>query len=120
VLAHLLSHDFRGVEELRIQARTARVRGLWEELPTIDLLEVASDAPRADVAFTVPIDARVRGADPPQEVLLFVKSGLLDSIELVDYGGTEPAGLPSPDQLETPTVYTPGREPREGRIRESS
>jgi hypothetical protein len=103
VLDHLLSHEFQGVHALRAQARVTQVRGLWEDQPTIVLLEVHEEAPVAEVAFTVPIEARVRDVEPPQEVLLFVKQGRLDSIELVDYGGGEPDELPSSDRLEPPT-----------------
>ena len=76
------------------------------------------DAPFADVAFTVPIDARVRDVEPPQEVLLFVTYGRLNTLELVDYGrGPDPDELPPPERLESPTVYTQGREPTEGQHR---
>jgi hypothetical protein len=118
VLDFLLSHDFPGVEALRVQAQSARVRGLGDELPTIVLLEVDVDAPFAtEVAYTVPIDARVRDVEPPQEVLLFVKWGRLECIELVDYSLEEPHELPTPEGLETPTVYVPGREPAAARRR---
>ena len=109
----LLAQDFSGVEELRAQARSVRVRGLHNDLPTIVLLEVVdSEAPRAAVAHTVPVEARVRGSDPPQEVLLFVKEGLLDSIELVDYGNAERPELPSVDAVEPPTVNGASVAPR--------
>src|SRR5579862_4819294 len=80
----LLAEEFPGVEALRLQARSLHVRGLHEGLPTVVLLEVADpNAPRAQVAQIIPVEARVRGAEPPQELLLFVKEGLLESLELV-------------------------------------
>ena len=101
----LLAEEFPGVRELRVQALGLEVRGLWRDLPTVVLLSVMDeDAPSAEVVHTVPVEARVKGADPPREVLLFVKGGRLDSIELVDYGGNEPPRLPAVDELEAPTV----------------
>jgi hypothetical protein len=41
-------------------------------------------------------------------VLLFVRDGLLDSIELVDYAGLEPTELPAVEAVETPTVNGAG------------
>jgi hypothetical protein len=74
LLDPLLAQEFPGVEELRVQARSVRVKGLHNDLPTIVLLEVVdSEAPRAAVAHPVPVETRVRRSDPPQEVLLFVR-----------------------------------------------
>jgi hypothetical protein len=51
------------------------------------LLEVADQRrPRAEVCAHSAVETRVPGADPPRDVLLLVKDGLLDSIELVAYG----------------------------------
>lgn len=89
----LLAENFPGSDELRAQARTVRVKGFWEDRPSIVLLEVMDPgAPRANVVHAVPVEAKVRDADPPQELLLFVKDGLLDSIELVDYAGNDAVG----------------------------
>jgi hypothetical protein len=83
-----------------------RARGLHEGLPTIVLLEVAApDAPRAEVVHVVPVDAVVRGEG---ELLLFVKQGLLDSIELVAYGDERPSELPAVEALERPWVKSAG------------
>jgi hypothetical protein len=46
----------------------------------------------------------VRDAEPPRELLLFVKDGLLDSLELVDYGSREAGALPLIEELEPPVV----------------
>lgn len=83
------------------------MKALWEDRPSIVLLEVTdSRTPRASVVHTVPVETKVRDADPPQELLLFVKDGLLDSIELVDYSGSDPVELPDPEAVEPPTVNT--------------
>ncbi|MFL5841317.1 MAG: hypothetical protein ACJ77Z_12785 [Thermoleophilaceae bacterium] len=90
-----LAQEFQGVEALREQARSVRVRGLHNGLEGVVLLGVQDDnAPRARVPHTIPVETRVRDAEPPQEVLLFVKEGLLNSIEVVDYSGGEPDFLP--------------------------
>ena len=105
LLELLLAEEFPGAAALRAQARTVRVRGLHEGLPTVVLLEADSDAPRAEVVHTVPVEAVVRGEG---ELLLFVKQGLLDSIELVTYGEVRPTELPSVGALERPWVKTAG------------
>ena len=81
----LLAEAFPGVEALRVQAQSVRVRGLWEGLPAVVLLEVCDPAaPRAEVVHPVPVETHVRGTEPPQELLLFVWDGVLDSIELLN------------------------------------
>jgi len=83
-----------------------RVRGLYEGLPTVVLLEVADlDAPKSEVVHAVPVEAVVRGEG---ELLLFIKQGLLDSIELVTYGDERPTELPTVGALERPWVKTAG------------
>lgn len=105
LLELLLPQEFSGAEQLRMQARSVRVKALWNGLPAIVLLEVGdAAAPTAEVVHTVPVETRVRGVDPPQDVLLFVKGGMLDSIELVDYGEEEPAELPAVENVEPPTL----------------
>lgn len=105
-------------ENFPAQARAVRAKGLWEDRASILLLDVTDpNAPRANVVHTVPVETKVRDADPPQELLLFVKEGLLDSIELVDYSGNDPAGLPDAGAVEPPTVNsarTAGQAPRSG------
>jgi hypothetical protein len=101
----LLAQEFPGAAALRVQRESVRVKGLWRNLGGLVLLEVCdAHAPKADVVQTVPVETKVRGADPPQEVLLFVKRGLLDSIELVTYAVREPVELPAVETVETPTV----------------
>ena len=80
------------------------MNGFWEDRPSVVLLEVMDPgAPRANVVHVVPVEAKVRDADPPQELLLFVKDGLLDSIELVDYSGNDAVGLPDIGTVEPPS-----------------
>ncbi|HUA45900.1 MAG TPA: hypothetical protein VMA77_11765 [Solirubrobacteraceae bacterium] len=102
--------------ELRAQARAVRVKGLWEGCPSVVLLEVTNrDAPRASVVHAVPVEARVRDAEPARELLLFVKDGLLESLEVVDYGSSSQSGLPAVDELEGPitnSTQVKSRQPR--------
>jgi hypothetical protein len=104
LLTYLLEPDFPGVEELRAQAPSVVVTGLYKSLPTIVLLRVTDlDAPAAPVAHPTPVEARVRGSDPPHDVHLFVKHGRLESIELVAYDGVDPPELPPVEALLAPT-----------------
>lgn len=116
VLDLLLSQDFAGVAALRTQRESVRAMGLWQDLGGIVVLEVCDeDAPKAAVVHTVPVETRVLGADPPLEVLLFVKHGLLESIELVSFGGSEPVELPAIETLATPTINLAGPDPPQPR-----
>ena len=100
LLEFVLGHDFPGAPELRTQAKTTRARGYWEDLPTIVLLEVMDpDAPRASVVHPVPIEFEVDASYSPSELLLFVKEGLLDSLELVVHKDVPVDELPAPAQL---------------------
>lgn len=97
----LLAEEFPGVGPLRVHAESVRVSGLYGA--TVVLFEVADpDAPLAEVVHPVPVETRVRGANPPEELLLFVKNGLLDSIELVTYGDETPTELLDVAALERP------------------
>jgi len=85
--------------------RSVRVKGLWEGRRSVVPLEVANwDAPRAHVVHTVPVEAMVRDAEPPRELLLFVKGGLLESREVADYGSSDQPSLPAVDELEGPVA----------------
>jgi hypothetical protein len=80
LLRFLLSIEFPGVEALRIQAESVRVRRDGVQVPRLLVLDVADRrAPRAEVVHSVPVETRVRGARPPQDLLLFVLGGVLDS-----------------------------------------
>jgi len=46
----------------------------------------------------------VQASDPPQELRRFVKDGLLESLELVDYSGNEVAELPTATALDAPVI----------------
>ena len=100
-----LAVDFPGVEALRVQRESVRVKALWSGLGGVVLLEVPdADAPRAEVVQAVPVQTRVRHATPPRDVLLFVEAGLLSSIELVLYGDDDYSELPDVASVAPPLV----------------
>jgi hypothetical protein len=105
----LLAAEFPGVRELRVQAESVRGRP-WNGLATLLEFEVTDpQAPRAPVTSGVPVETEVRGADPPQELLLHVRRGLLDSMDLTSYDGEDPTELPDVGDLEVPSVNPPDR-----------
>jgi len=108
ILAFLLSAEFPDVEKLRRQAQTAQVIGRCEcGCATIDL-RVDDSMPTADeVGQSNAVDAAGRPAPddgPPLELILFVKSGRLSSIEIVCYGDSPVGEFPSPDAFEPPVA----------------
>jgi cold shock protein len=82
------------------------VVGGWDDEPTIEL-HVAADEPRlAEVENVPPVEASTR--DGLFSVLLFVRDGMLDIIELVDNtGGGMPNELPAPSELADPMPLGP-------------
>lgn len=99
MLDGLLAHDFRGVEELRLQARDALAKkGCSCGCGTIDFVVLGSQ-PTSEAASPVPIEGRVRGAygEDVGGLLLFVTDGLLGSLEVYSYD--EPLPLPRLDQV---------------------
>jgi hypothetical protein len=111
ILRWLLEADFEGVDALRKQAETVRVKSKPCECgcPTIDLL-TARDAPRAPQR--VPFHDLVVEATTPDagnaeeffELLLFVKAGRLALLELVTFTDNPPSEFPPPSVFEPPTV----------------
>jgi hypothetical protein len=102
LLAELLAHEFEGVEQLRIQSRalTAR-RGCDCGCGTVELVPQDDAPPRSRAQNPVPCEGVVRGDDgtPIGGVLLFVKDGLLSSLEVYETCG-HPLPLPTSDQVE--------------------
>ena len=103
VLERLLSEDFPGVEQLRVQASHAEVVGVCDcGCPTIDL--VVTGAPIAEAL----IDSRVApveldiGPDEegaPGTILVFLRDGLIESLEYVYYSTDVPTTWPDPSRL---------------------
>jgi hypothetical protein len=98
----LLAEEFPGVRELRIQAESVEGRP-WNGLATLVELTVTDPlAPRAKVKDRVPVEAELSGVDPPQELLLHVVGGLLETLELVSDDGDDPTELPGASAFERP------------------
>lgn len=124
-LRHVLGADFRGAERLRGQVEHARVSGRCLcGCPTVDfvvdrgaaraaqgLVESENDdtavVPRSDEPPWILVsEARLKGADPPQEVLLFASvAGWLASLELVTYSDRPPDHFPPAGELSDPIVH---------------
>jgi hypothetical protein len=91
------SHEFDGVEELRQQAMGVRVVGQCDcGCPTIDLRpdvsapSAAIDGPLVPVELTIEPEAD----EPPGEVLLFIETGRMSSLEYVFYSDAAPSEWP--------------------------
>jgi hypothetical protein len=100
LLDDLLAHDFAGVEPLREQARNVLAsRGCECGCGTINLMPQDQDAPRSTSSSPTEVEGRVLGADGADTggLLLFLKDGLLSSLEVYSYD--EPLPLPEPRQL---------------------
>jgi hypothetical protein len=103
----LLSADFPGREELDQQLASAEAVSLCEcGCGTINL-RVVGASPRANCREPIPIEAYGDGI----EVLLFVRDGLLASLEVVDHGDARPLPYPRPEQLKL--WVPPQRKPSE-------
>jgi hypothetical protein len=88
------------------QSRHAEVVGRWGDGPTIELRVTSADLPLAAVENKVPVEAST--ADGLFSVLLFVRHGQLEVIELVDNTGHGMrAELPLPQELGEPTALGP-------------
>jgi hypothetical protein len=99
LLSALLAHDFPGVEELRVQVRSARVvPGCKCECGTIEFCRTTNDRPSS---HPVPVEAEVldHGGGVIGGLLLFAtEAGQLSVLEVYSYDGASLA-LPSTGQV---------------------
>lgn len=106
LLEFLLTADFPGRDDLKEQLQYVEVVGDCEcGCGTIDL-KVNEYPKRAFVEEPIPVEAHGEGI----EVLLFVRGGLLCSLEIVDYEDRRPLPYPSIRGLElwvTPVRKSP-------------
>lgn len=96
-----LAHDFAGVRELREQADHLRAtKGCECGCGTIDLVVEGRDVPRSEVTGMVPVGADVTSPDGGGvgEMILFVRDGLLWSLEVYAYRD-DSLPLPRPEQV---------------------
>lgn len=96
LIEFLLTADFPGRNELREQLDHVEVVWVCDcGCGTVNL-RVKSLTKRAVVREPIPVEARGRGFD----VLLFVRDGFLNSLEIVDHGDSRPLEYPSTVGLE--------------------
>jgi hypothetical protein len=111
VLASLLARDFAGRDVLVRQAETVKTGGSSCDCgcPSFSLVPDKS-LPAAPEAGHMVSDAH--GLDPAGNsigVLLFVKDGYLDDVEIFGYEGSTFAGLPVPSALKLSEWSEPDR-----------
>jgi hypothetical protein len=108
VLEFLLAPPFPGVEELRSQLADLRVTAVSrrEGLTRVQFAATASAA-RAAVHGELPVESQVQGAYPPLKVCLYVRDGLLDALEVADFGGAVADEMPDVGALEPPWCHRP-------------
>ncbi|HEX5251822.1 MAG TPA: hypothetical protein VFW14_19330 [Gaiellales bacterium] len=108
VVEFLLEPAFPGVEELRAQLGHLRVVALSarEGLTRLQFAR-AADEPRAAVHSELPVETQVCDAWPPRKVCLYVDDGLLDALEVGDFGGAVVQELPAVATLEPPWCHRP-------------
>jgi hypothetical protein len=105
----LPSGRFADVDVYRAQVDRAAVTGMCSCGCATIHLEVDPNAPRATFAGTPLLPVEARGHDPsdpslPVEIILFVREGTLDSLEIVYYGVTPPKEFPAAGDLDAVTV----------------
>ena len=102
VLDYLLAIDFPGRGALAQQRRRVQVTERWGTEPTIEVDVQARDSTdRAVVEMDNPVEANTR--DGLFSVVLRVRDGLLQMIELVDNAGRgQRQELPAPEDLAEP------------------
>ena len=95
LLDFLLSADFPGRGELKAQAESIEVVGMCEcGCGTVTFAPNGSAA-RARCREPIPVEAQGKGL----QVLLFVRDGLLRSLEIVDFENERPLAYPAPGDL---------------------
>jgi hypothetical protein len=105
-LDFLLTADFPGVDELRLQAPAMQVVGRCPcGCATIEFEVDADRAPAAVVVPRVPVEAS--GADKPFGLLLFVDDGHLSSLEIWSTDDEMWDTFPPPSAFETPRPAAP-------------
>jgi hypothetical protein len=104
VLELLLQADFPGAVELRVQAaHLLAARGCTCPCGSIDLFVTDPAAPRAFTVDHTPAEGSFdAGQVGPCSVVLFVRDGVLDRLEVVYYD--DPPPMPSPEQITSISV----------------
>lgn len=107
VLELLLSADFEGAADLRVQAKSAMsVGGCACPCPSVDMLVTDPDAkPVPMPSRVVPAELRIEANEDgiPGDVILFVDDGRLSYLEYVYYTDEAPTAWPPISQLSLET-----------------
>jgi hypothetical protein len=103
VLAHLLSVNFAGVNELREQVRLARVAHNWKPdgSPSFDIW-LPPDVPVSSFdGNQAPIEAHVSAAEDPYigEMILWINNGKISALEYSWVTDDPPTILPNPSSI---------------------
>ena len=100
LLEFLLTAEFPGRSELLDQAQHVQAVGDCDcGCGTIDLGVEGRVVPAQAHEGLVPVEAYGERNGVPLEVLLFVRGGLLSSLEIVDYSTDRPLAYPTPGEL---------------------
>jgi len=95
LLDFLLSSEFPGCEQLKAQIDNLQVTGVCEcGCGTVNF-SIKGQAARAVCREPIPVEAQGDGID----VLLFVRNGLLSSLEIVMYRNIRSLPYPQPSDL---------------------
>lgn len=96
LMGFMLSADFFGREELLQQVDSLEVT--WVCDCGCGTVNVVATRPvrRSSCREPIPVEAHGSGVD----VLLFVRDGLIPSLEIVDHGDSRPLRYPQPNDLE--------------------
>jgi hypothetical protein len=100
LLDALLAHEFPGVRQLREQALHVRAkRGCECGCGTIEFVSDGTSSPRSAVSSPAPVEGLVYDTDGDEigGLILFLKGGMLQSLEIYSYD--QPLPLPSIDRV---------------------
>lgn len=103
ILTTLLSQEFVGAAELRLQAAAALVNGRCDcGCPSVDLLVPAGLATAPLKSRLVPAEAQVvsTGDEPPGQIILLADDGFLSYLEYVWIDDHAPLNWPDENRLQ--------------------
>jgi len=107
ILERILSADFPGSHDLRQQIRSVQVSAKCRSCPSI-VFEITDKAamPKAEVERTIPIEAEGNDLDGVKlHILIFIKGGYLDEMEIFREDLGKIQRLPLPENLEVLALY---------------
>ena len=100
LLLRVLAEDFPGNKALVAQVDDAEVVRTWGYGGLSVDLRVTGDHVPAEPSGLVPVRALAEAAgEPVGELLVWVKDGMLDSLEYAWYGLDDPTALPGAEQI---------------------